>query len=444
MSKNSRITIASIEVENFRRLTVAKLEYIPAKGLVRVTGDNAAGKTSLLKTIMGLLGGDGAVDVGSLHEGTDKGRIFARLTNGYTIERRMTEANPKGAIVVRSPEGGRFGQSKINSWLGNKSFDPMAILSLSEDRIRDVLFSIGKDPDLPEKLKDVREEHAEVYEERTPIISRQRHLAKIAIPEGERPEPVDTSEEMARLGELQRQERAKGDALRDAEAAVQSAVASGRIVGNALMEIERLEQSLKEAHAALKKDQATAKMAEKHATVAKESAESLPDPVDEIDEVRARLETASEIQATTEPWVRWDEARKELDTLADDELHLKTRLRSLKQRETDLLDNAGIPVADLSFGESGKVLLKGQSLSLASGGDRMDFAVDVAFACDQDLGVCLLDEGNDYDLESLDRLHKRAVAKEFQVLLCRIGIEGPGEIVVEDGVASVPEMVPSK
>ena len=437
MSKDKRTTIASVEVENFRRLTVAKVRMVPSKGLVRVTGDNAAGKTSLLKAVASIFGGDAEVDAGSLKDGTKRGRVFVQLTNGWTLERKITESNPKGAFVIKSPEGKRHGQGKVNDWLGHKSFDPMAFLLLSPAKQRDVLFSIGTDPNLPGKLEQVREEHDEVREERTPVISRKRHLSALAYPTGDRPEAVDTSAEMMRLGELQAEDRVRGDAMRKSMEADHAVTTAERLVDTSVAEVERIEGLLRDAHNAVTKDQATLKAASDEAIAARSTAESLPNPTDAMAEVSARLQQASEIQSALEPWSRYDEGQDELRKLEDEEAHLTARLAQLKTREADLLEKAGIPVKGLSFGEGGEPLLNGRSLSLASGRERIDMAVDVAIAADPEIGVCLLDEeANSLDLEAMERLDERANEEGFQIWCCRVGTDSPGEIVVEDGVAS--------
>ncbi len=430
-----KITLVGIEVENYRRITAAQIKLVPSKGLVRVTGANAAGKTSLLKAIAGALGGQGQVHRDSLHEGAENGRVTLHLSNGYTVERRLSEASPKGTLVVTGPDEGKHKQGKLNDWLGERSFDPLAFLSLDDARQREVLFSIGTDPDLSKNLDRARGEYQTAYGLRTPLISRRRHLKALEEPEGERPQPVDTSEEMRRLGELQAQERDRGDAFREAEYAADAAIDAGKLTAEAKDRVEHLTRSLAEAQ------QEHAERTEQQDHVGKEAAQNLvdaqalPDPTEAMDEVKARLEAASEIQTAIEPWTRWDKAQDELAALKEEESKLTDQLGALKRLEADLLAKAGIPVEGLSFGEEGEIRLKGQPLALASGGDQMDFAVDVAFAADQDLGVCLLDEGNDYDLKSLERLHKRALAKHFQVWLCRIGIEGRGEVVVENGQA---------
>lgn len=430
-----RITIVSVEAENYRRLKVAEIKLLPKTGLVRVTGKNAAGKTSLLKAVAGVLGGAAEVHPGTLHDGAEDGRVTLRLSNGYTVVRHVTESNPKGYLHVVGPDDGKHSQSKLNTWLGERSFDPLAFLTLDAKRQREVLFSIGTDPDLPEKLAEVRADYATTYEERTPVISRKRHLAKIEAPEGERPEPVDTSAEMARLRELQAAERARGDSWREWQDAERLWKHKTQVALDAESDVVEAEEALQKARAALRHAEHQRDAAEVIADERGSVFEALPDPEAEIMEVQSRLESANEIQSAIEPWKRYDEALAEVEDLAVRETNLTAELGSLKRREADLLEKAGIPVDGLSFDDDGAPLLHGRSLDLASGAQRIDLAVDVAIAHNPDLGVCLLDEANDLDLDAMRRLHDRAVEHGFQVWVARIGIETRGEILVDNGVA---------
>lgn len=437
-----RITIVGVEVSNYRRLTVAEIKLLPERGLVRVTGPNAAGKTSLLKAVAGVLGGAGEVHEGSLHEGAENGRVRLQLSNGFTVERRVTESAPKGYLTVVGPDEGKHTQGKLNSWLGDRSFDPLAFLGLGPDRQREVLFSIGTDPELPAKLEAVRQEYRETYEERTPVISRKRHLAKIEQPEGERPEPVDTSAEMARLRELQAQERKRGDAFRAWRDAERGAERQSDVVAGARKRVRELEAALTRARERLVTEELHEEEKRKAVAAAEEAFGALDDPSAEIAVVQDRIEQAEAVSESLAPWRLYDAAQAELEDLDAQEEQLTTQLRALKAREADLLEKAGIPVEGLSFDENGAPLLDGRDLALASGAQQIDLAVDVAIAANPELGVCLLDEANDLDLVSLKRLHDRAVEHGFQIWACRLGLEGDGEIVVADGVAkSSPEAV---
>lgn len=433
--RDGSIHITGIHAENFRRLRIAKVEYVPERGLVCVTGLNKSGKTALLKAVAGALGGAGEVHEDSIREDAEKGWVRLPLSNGYTVERSHTEANPKGYLHVTGPDEGKHGQTKLDGWLGPRSFDPLAFFSLDADRQRDVLFSIGTDPDLPEKLKAVREKHQQVYEERTPIISRRRELSKVEEPEGERPEPVDTSEEMKRLRDLQEQERERGNARRVAEKARDDARAAIDAVDGAKDTVADLERRLAEAKQDLKRKQDEAESAKDLFEKKKAEYEALPDTSDAMDEIQDKLETAEERRAALEPWKRWESAQEEYEQLREQEKALTERLGALEQKEAALLEDAGIPIEGLGFDEDGEPLLNGRSLALASGAEKIELAVQVAIAADPDLRVCLLDEANDLDLDAMERLDELATAHDFQIFACRVGIEGPGDIVVDDGEA---------
>ena len=172
------ISIVEVAIENFRRLTVAEIKLVRKEGLVRVTGRNAAGKTSLLKAIAGVLGGAAEVHPESKKEEAKTGRVSLRLSNGYTVERRFTDRNAKGYLTITGPDEGQHRQSKLAGWLGSGSFDPLAFFSLKPESQRDTLFSVAKDPELPKKLADSRRKYVSVYESRTPVIVRKRDLAR--------------------------------------------------------------------------------------------------------------------------------------------------------------------------------------------------------------------------------------------------------------------------
>ena len=121
--------------------------------------------------------------------------------------------------------------------------------------------------------------------------------------------------------------------------------------------------------------------------------------------------------------------------MSSEESRLTKELKEQKSEEVKLLDEAGIPVKGIGFDEEGNPQLNGRSLAVASGRERIEVAVTVALAADPEIRVCLVDEANDLDLEALESLDALAKEHQFQIWVVRIGLEGDGEIVCEDGVA---------
>jgi len=423
------IHIVKIEVRNSHRLSVAQCDFIPGKGLVVVTGLNASGKTALLQSAKGAIGGGKQVLPRTLKDGEQSGYTMVELDNGYVITKKFSETHPKGVLTVVSPEGGKFGQSKINEWLGDASFDLLAILDLKPADLRDVLLSIATDPDLPKNLAALKADRQATYDQRTPHISRAQVATRIQKPDGDRPEAVDVSAEMERLQELQAKQaerKGKQDALVDLAAEV---TYHNLLVEDALQQIARLQGIIGE-------EEARAEEAETVLAEAQVELNGLPDPAEDLLQVSARLSDANDINDQLEPWKTWDTAKADAEDAQISIDNLTEKIADIDAAQQQLLQHSGIPVENLSFAEDGEPLLNGLPIAVASGRERIDMAVNIAFAVDPDLRVCFLDEeGNSLDNDSLERLHQRAIAKDFQIFIARISKEGGGEIVVEDGVA---------
>ena len=475
------ITIVGVEARNFHRLEVAQVEHVPGQGLVRVTGRNRQGKTSLLSAIAATLGGAAEVRAYPIRVRADGAEdpeepdtiTKLHLSNGFQLTRRYTEANPKGYLTVEGPDGGRHGQAKLDGWLGALAFDPLGFYGLKADRQRDVLLSLGKDPELPAKLAEVRARQAAVYSERTPWIAQQRAASRITQPAGERPVAVDTKAELRRMGELQVQERRRGDLTREYERAVERRVDElaglrrEAALGLQAAEVEKhsaqrsleagaervaeLERELERARDLMGDYAARCTAADQAVDRAAAKLNGLPDeqdardsvllpelpedPAEEMAAVTARIAAAEATLAGLEPWRRWDEAQASLEEANAKVVELTEAHVRLKAEEQALVAAAGIPVPGLSFGEGGEPLLNGFPLEVASGADRIQLAVEVAVAANPELRVALVDEANDLDEQSLAELDRLARVHAFQVWACRLGLEGSGEVVVHDGEA---------
>lgn len=425
------IHIVSVEVKDFHRLKVAAIKCVPGTGLVRITGLNASGKTTVLKSISGTLGGAGEVRADAIREGAEDGASTSVvLSNGFTVSRRITENNPKGYLTVEGPDGGKHAQKKVDGWLGDRSWDLLSFYNLKPDKMREVLLSISTDPELPTKLAQARHEQQIIKDQRTPWISQKQLCDRMKAPEGERPEPVDVSAEMGRLQELQAHEADRESKRLKLGMLAAGVTAHHNKAEQLRAEIAKLEGLIGEAEAA-------ANEAEEVRVEVQLEYDEMTDRSEDILVVSDRISRADEVNQSLEPWKAWDKAQTDAREAATQAQALTDQINALKDKERGLLDGAGIPIKNLSFEEeTGEPLLNGHPLSVASGRERIDVAVNVAMAANPDLKICLLDEANDLDLPSMEALDKRANERGFQIWLTRISDDAGCEIVVEDGVAT--------
>lgn len=102
VKENQKLLVSRIEITNI--LGIKHLEFKPGAGLTVATGENQAGKTSLLEAIRSIF--KGGQDVSLLRRGAEKGEIVLELSDGVKIERTVTAG--KSATMITHPEFGQI------------------------------------------------------------------------------------------------------------------------------------------------------------------------------------------------------------------------------------------------------------------------------------------------------------------------------------------------
>ncbi len=443
MQSNEGIRLVRIEGENVRKLTAIAVRLDGEPGLYRVTsgGENGEGKTTLLDVVSMLFGGADAVKADTIQEGKDGAWVRGTLSNGYTIERRFTAAAPAGYLDVTTPDNARpkKPQTLLSGWAGPHSWDPGALLRKKPSELASLVLSLASRPGLEAQLRSLAQERATVEEQRKDL-NRQVQLAqRTPIPEGERPMPVDTSAEMERLARLEDDAKLRSAELYAWERAEDRLEAASADVATQEKTVHGLADRLAKARQDLSVIRATVEAAGADVEQARARYEALPDPSGPMEEVRIRIRSANQVQTALARWTEYDRIQFDAESAKAEAAELTRSLKAIDhERERQMLE-AGIPVPGATFSAAGELLLHGRPFEVASGREKLDFAVDVAFAANPAVKVVLLDEANDYSLAALEGLDERARERGWQVIACRLGLEGPGEIVVTGGVAATHE-----
>ena len=427
------IRIVSIEGENIRKLSTVAVRLDGEPGLFRVTGDNEQGKTTFLDIIAMLFGGKKAVKASTIQKGKDGAWFRAELNNGYSIEKRFTAAEPGGYLTVTTPDDAKPNspQTLLDGWCGPHSFDPGALLNKRASEIEAIILGLAKDPDLKAKRVKIAAKRDALLDDRRPLNSAKQKAERTKRPDGTRPEPVDITGEMERLDGLQEQERVRGILAYELSEGERKGEATRLAIEQAGAEIKRLQDNIVTLGGELSelRDAAAKVKAERDA---------IPDPAEEWDAVTAHISEADAINAALEPWKEYDRAQTDMKEARKGSEAITRKIKAMDAEEDALLKAAEIPVPGITFSPDGAMLLDGHSIEVASGMRRHLMAFDMATAANPDVRVALLDEANDLGLKAMDKLGAKAIEKGFQVFACRLGLEGPGEIIVADGKAATP------
>lgn len=415
------ITIVGVKVDRFQRLTAARVEVGPEGGLIRITGPNKAGKTSLLRAIAANIGGGKEVPSDPLHEDSETGAITLKLSNGFTIERRFTNtaSGLKGYLKAVGPDGKEMKQTALNDWLGSWAFDPLHFFNLDKNEKRSML--LGLDPGVAEKLVKIDNDMETLKTKRLPFNSTIQKINRMDAPDGLRPEKVDVTAEMEKLAELEDLQAEFNKVTADLS------VASGSVTTHE-NNIEKFKQQIEDEEGLLRAAQNNLN------EIRAKAGKQMPATVD-IEELKLKISGADAINEKLIPWEVHDRALEEFVDAREQSESYTSKIATLDQDKKNLLSELSIGVDGLGFDPAGNPTLNGHPMEQASGGERVKVATQVAIAYNPQLRICLIDEANDLDTYALEELDALAREHGFQLWVCRIDEGNPGEVVVDNGQA---------
>lgn len=438
------IRLTRLDVRNFKKIRAASMVIQP--GLNRITsgGENGQGKSSLVEALLQLFLGAGAVPENPINDETTdeekKAQVKGWLSNGWTIEVTIT---PKGRyLYVRGPDGLKGNQGTINRWVSKTALQLGRFWDLSDEERTETLLSLSPQEDLLERLKENAEIHQDLYEKRTPHLSEVGRLRKVLKkkPEGEKPEPVDTSEVVQKLRTL-REEQKEREELRAEHNRYRAAV-KGLVekVAGVQDEIAELERKLEEKRAKAKELKQRIASGKGHVKELREKFDSLPDHTEEIAKAEESLESAQEVQEALEPWREWERAKVSIEKEEAAAAELTEAMKEVEAERREILAGADLPVDNLSVDPDGSLLLNGRPLSAASGAERTTLEIQAAIAENPQLRLVVCDEADGVGKTRREEIAEIATRFNLDVILVQIGLDGPGELEILDGVGSnVPE-----
>ncbi len=417
--------IVKFTAENVKKLRA--VEITPTGELVKITGRNGQGKSSILDAIWWALAGAKHIQAVPIRKGQKKARI--RLDLGeITVERRFTETS--STLVVEKADGARYTspQSILDALLGALTFDPLAFVKDEAKEQFETLRGIVKlDVDL-DKLDGL---NLRDFERRTEInreTKQKRAQADGITVAADLPaERVDTAAILDRMtqaskvnGEIEQRKARRDKAAADI-------LDLSRRAGEALMEASRLrtEAERKDAEAARLQAQA-AELREKL-----EAATPLPDPVD-VDVLRQELEAAETTNKRIDRRARKAAVLAEAETLEGQARALTETITARTKTKADAIAAAAMPIPGLGFGD-GLVTFNGLPFSQASDAEQLRVSVAIAMAANPKLRVLRIKEGSLLDEQSLELLAQLAREHDYQIWIERVDSSGKVGVVIEDG-----------
>jgi hypothetical protein len=437
--------ILGLFAENFKKLKAVTIIPGQEQNVVKITGGNEEGKTTVLEAIWAALGGKKFVPDVPIRTGEKKAIVSLDLGD-LVVNRKMTpsgeslEVTNKDGAVYKSP------QAILDKLISGLSFDPLAFVKMGKQTQVDTLLgvvdikvdderlkkisTVPRLPDSKNPLVKFKVAYDFIYNERTEVnrdLKKAKELLE-SLPPVDKTEPVSLVElvnEKESLEKINRENLEKRD-----------------VVNKQCAEVSELEANMKATEAQIKQLQETLKaqtVAWTDASMAYNDAlDSISELKDEdLSDINERIAKADETNAKAKRYEQREVVKISVDQNQADSDRLTATLEAIKQYRQELLENAAFPVPGLSFGDDG-ITYEGLPLEQASSSRRLLISMSIAAALHPELKVVTIDEAEKLDAKKWQIVEDFAREHDLQVWATVVDTSGKVGIVIEDGEVVAP------
>ena len=400
------IKINQLEIENVKRVKAVKVEPT-ASGLTVIGGRNNQGKTSVLDSIAWALGGNRYKPSKPQREGSViPPSLKIILNNGIIVERKGKNSDLK----VMDPSGKKAGQQLLDSFIEELALNlPKFMEASGKEKAQILLQIIG----VGDQLVSMEREEKSLYNERLTIGRIADQKIKFAK---EQPYYPDVPKELVSVSELIKQQQEilarNGENQRKREKLHKLEQEYQRI--NDQMSILFQEQ------AKIQEDLKIARM--DAADLQDESTRELERNISEIEEINRKVRANLDKEKAEDDAKEYEAQYQELTA----------KITDVRQQKTDLLQNAELPLPELSV-EDGELIYKGQKWDNMSGSDQLKVSTAIVRKLNPNCGFVLLDKLEQMDLDTMKEFGEWLEQEGLQAIATRVSTGGECSIIIEDG-----------
>ncbi len=422
--------IVKLQVANVMRLKVVEINPNGTLNIIR--GNNANGKTSLLRSIQMAFGGKRAQPEKVIRQGEREASIVLE-TETLIIERRWTaetEAMAAGeSIEVRTKDGTKktSPQKVLDALKSELTFNPLLFMRQEPKVKRELLRKLLK---LDFSEADAKRQNA--YDVRT------QHNRKVVDLDGEikaiHPDKVTAINVDALLAEQKRlegsrltQEKARS-AFELATMAVDQLKNDAKATAEAIAQHEAAIAKLR-----VRAQQLAEKTAAAETNLASQEIElDAMEPVDKaLEQLREKISAAGQVNERARAYEKRQALAAKREVEAEASVKLSAEITRLDDWKAEQLAAAKFPVPGLSFSDEG-VTFQGLPIEQASGAEQLRVSVAIGLALNPELRILLIEDASLLDANGIQLVAEMAAKADAQVWLECVGDEGVG-IVIEDG-----------
>ena len=419
--------IVRLEAENIKGIKAVDITA-PAVNVIRITGANEQGKTSVLDAITMAVGGAGCIPPNPIRHGAKDAHIILDCGE-FIVERKWTnpEDLSKTYLTVKARDGKQYSspQALLNSWIGSLSFDPLEFAGMEAKQQMEELAKLIK---LDIDLDEWEIQQKGIYDERTIVNRRLRELQGqlkgLTRPKDDLPaEPVSLTALTDQLNGALEAIRSNEDKRRQLE----------KLRGERERAVERIQakkQEIERLQAELAKLETAKDDIDNRGIALKKEVEKLinPDTVALREAIKNAESTNQQIRESR----LYQEKVKMLKAEESASADLSYQLEANGRRKREAIQQAEYPIEGLSLSDE-HVTYRGIPFEQLSGAETLKVSMAVAMAVNPKMRVIRIKDGSLLDSKNLAIIDRMAGDNNFQIWMESVDETGEIGIVIEAG-----------
>lgn len=415
--------IIKLEAKNVMRLSAVSIT--PEGSVVRITGKNGAGKSSVLRSVAMALGGKDEIPPEPVRKGKRSGHVILDLGD-LVIKRKWSKGGKNTYLEVRGKDGTTMtSPQKILDQLKSKlTVDPLEFKRMKPKDQADILRVLaGIDTAALDGKRD--KAYADRRDVNRDLDREQKWLSAMEKPADDLPE---TEHDLTALDEALNREAEHNEEISSARTAIsaEKAAAIGAVKASAdlLVQLTALKTRIAEQENVITQHDED--------IAAKEKAlEELGAPAD-LTQMRATAAAKRDENGKIRDGAAWRTRSAEVTRLNSESEALSDKISTIDDEKEETILSAKFPIEGLGLDDDG-VSWNGLPLSQASSSDQLRISAAVAFELNPDFPVMMIYDGSLLDSESFELLAKLAEERDGQIWIETVSDgDGPG-IIIEDG-----------
>lgn len=397
----------TLSIKNFKNLIEATLDFDEQDSMVVISGNNGAGKSSIVQALFLSIAGKTSLGRGKdvtdvIRHGADKAEIAVTLKDSKRElkVKYSVKASGKEDVEIWASDGGKVSRADLNAMLSEYTIDPLWFSQLKPtERYNEICRISGV---------DLSKEKAELEKAKIELSNASAILKSVGVEPlwtEQVPTPVDTVALTKELTEAtQNNDKAKAIATRMEQAKVA---------------IEKFDQEIAALQA--RRANAVAALQEK--------------PLSIIDTtgIIEKINSANEKNKAYNNYTSYIDRSNKRNALVKNEMEARENVKKIQEAFRKKVADAQLPVQSMRLDESGELYVGDTRFDLLNTAERIKISVRIAAASNPELKIISVEDGSRLDDNGMKVLEEIADELGFQVFVERVGEQPADSIVIREG-----------